>query len=71
MDLLTRQVAELALRMATLSANGVHQDVQLLDDIEVVAARILREVSTLRAGMAREVGDTSGAWPAMQPVRRW
>jgi hypothetical protein len=69
-DQLAKQAAEIALRLAALSADGLRNDTKALDAIELLAIRILKEVATLRAGKTYSPGEISGAWPAMQPVRR-
>ena len=70
MDQLAKQAAEIALRLAALPADGLRNNLEALDSIEHLAMRILREVSAVRAGKACAVGETSGMWPAMQPLRR-
>jgi surfactin synthase thioesterase subunit len=69
-DQLAKQAAEVALRLAALPADGLRNNLEALDSIEHLAMRILREVSAVRAGKAYAVGETSGMWPAMQPLRR-
>jgi hypothetical protein len=69
-DLLAKQAAELALRLASLPAEAWRKDVQALDDIEQLAARILKEIASVRASAARPIGETNGVWRAMQPTRR-
>jgi len=67
-DQLAKQVAELALRLTALPADGWQQDPRALDAIEALASRVLKEVSSVRAG--REAGETRGLWRAMQPSQR-
>jgi hypothetical protein len=64
---LAREVAELALELAALPADGLHYDVQALSDIEYMALRILKEASAARTGNVRPVGESSGTWRAVQP----
>lgn len=69
MDQLTRQAAEIALRLAALPAEGLRNDVPALDAIEQLALQILKEVSAVRVGKSHALGESSGAWRAMQPLR--
>jgi surfactin synthase thioesterase subunit len=69
-DPLAKQAAEIALRLAALPADGLRNNLEALDSIEQLAREILKEVSAARAGKSRVVGETSGMWRAMQPVRR-
>ena len=69
MDQLAKQASELALRLATLSADGSREDNQALDAIEQLAIQIIKEVSSLRLQRNRAVGESSGTWRAMQPIR--
>ena len=68
-DQLAKQAAEIALRLATLPADGSRNNLEALDSIEQLALQILKEVSVVRAGKSPVVGETSGIWRAMQPVR--
>jgi hypothetical protein len=70
MDPLARHAAEIALRLAALPAEGLRDDTPALDTIEQLALQSLKEVSAAKVGRSRELGDTRGAWPAMQPLRR-
>lgn len=70
MDQLRKDVAELALRLAALPAEGSRNDVQLLDAIEQLATLVLKEVSAARADRTRSPGETSGMWRAVQPSIR-
>ena len=70
MDQLRKDVAELALRLAALSADGLRNDVQLLDAVEQLATKILKEVSAIRADRTRSIGETSGMWRAVYPFTR-
>jgi hypothetical protein len=65
---LTKQVAQVALRLAALPADGLRSDLQALDAIEQLAKRILSEVAAIR--MSRQLGETRGAWRVMQPPRQ-
>jgi hypothetical protein len=66
---MARLASELALRLASLPADGLRHDVQPLDEIEQLATRILKESSTARARSLRTVGETSGTWRIMHPAR--
>jgi len=68
-DQLAKQASELALRLATLSADGSREDNQALDAIEQLAIQVIKEVSGLRLQRNRAVGESSGTWRAVQPVR--
>jgi hypothetical protein len=70
LDQLAKQAAELALLLAGLSARGLRNDPQALDAVEELALRLLKEVSAVRTGKNRAVGETSGIWRAMQPLDR-
>jgi len=67
-DELAKQVAEVAHRLAALPPDGV-RDAQALDTIEQLALRILNEVSAARRKKNRPVGESSGLWRAVQPLR--
>jgi hypothetical protein len=67
---LAKLTAELALRLAALPADGLRRDTHVLDAVEQLAARVLKEVSAVRSGTDLAVGETSGMWRAMQPARR-
>jgi hypothetical protein len=64
---MAREVAELALQLASLPADGLHFDLQPLSDVEYLALRILKEATAARAGNVRPVGESSGVWRAVQP----
>jgi len=68
-DQLAKQASELALRLATLSGDRSREDSQALDAIEQLAIQIIKEVSGLRLQRNRAVGESSGTWRAMQPIR--
>jgi hypothetical protein len=68
-DQLAKHAADIALRLAALPADGLRNNFEALDSIEQLALHILKEVSAARAGKSRTVGETSGMWRAMQPVR--
>ena len=70
MDQLRKDLAELALRLAAVHADELRNDVQLLDAIEQLATRVLKEVSAVRADKSRSVGETSGIWLAARPLIR-
>lgn len=63
---MARQVAELALELAALPADGLRSE-QALSDVEYLALRILKEATAARAGNVRNVGESSGVWRAVQP----
>jgi hypothetical protein len=69
-DQLRKDVAELALRLAALPADGLRDDTVLLDAIEQLATRLLKEVSAARMIRTRSVGETSGMWRAVTPLTR-
>lgn len=70
MDQLRKDVAELALRLAALPAEGSRSDNQLLDAVEQLATRVLKEVSAIRADGTRSAGETRGMWRVVQPLMR-
>jgi hypothetical protein len=70
MDQLARHAAQIALRLAALPAEGSREDMQALDSVELLALEILKDVSAIRAKKSRTLGESSGSWPAMQPLRR-
>jgi len=63
---MAREVAELALELAALPADGLRAD-QALSDVEYLVLRILKEATAARAGNVRPVGEASGVWRAVQP----
>jgi hypothetical protein len=67
---LAQKAAEIALRLASLPADGLQNNTQTLDEVEQLAVQILKEVSAARIGKSYSVGETSGMWRAMQPLRR-
>jgi hypothetical protein len=69
-DQLTKQAAQIALRLAALPADGMLDAGQTLDDIEQLAREVLKEVALVRARRTRPVGETRGMWQVVQPVRR-
>lgn len=70
MEELAKEVAEAALRLAALPADGSRHESQALDAIELLAKRILNEVAAARRVRSRDVGESSGVWRAMQPMHR-
>ena len=70
MDELAKQAAEIALRLVALKADELCNDPEALDSIEQLALRILKEVTDVRRGKGRPVGETRGLWPAIQAARR-
>jgi hypothetical protein len=69
MDELSRQVAQMALRLAALPPEATRNDMQSLEVIEQLALRILREVSARRvrpdalaAAPAFDARETRGSW---------
>ena len=69
-DQLAKQAAEIALRLAALPADGLRDNTEVLDSLEQLATRLLKEVSAARVGKTRQMGETSGMFRAMMPVRR-
>ncbi len=69
-DQLAKMATELAFRLAALPPDGLRNNVNALDAVEQLATRILKEISAIRAGRDYVVGESSGMWRAMQPVRR-
>ena len=57
LEQLAKQAAELALRLAALPADGLRNDIQTLDAVEQLATLVLKEVSAVRTGRNRAVGD--------------
>jgi hypothetical protein len=70
LEQLAKQAADLALRLAALPADGLRNDLQTLDAVEQLATLVLKEVSAVRTGKNRAVGETSGMWRVMEPARR-
>jgi hypothetical protein len=69
-DQLAKQAAEIALRLAALPADGLRDNSEALDSIELLAMQILTEVSAVRAANSRPVGETRGMWRIPQLVQR-
>jgi hypothetical protein len=68
-DQLAKQAAEIALRLAALPAGDLRDNPEVLDSIEQLAMRILKEVSVVRSTKP-PAGETRGMWPAMKPLQR-
>ncbi len=68
-DQLAKQAAEIALRLAALPAGDLRDNPEVVDSIEQLAMRILKEVAALRAAKAPP-GETRGMWPVMKPLQR-
>jgi surfactin synthase thioesterase subunit len=66
---IARLTAELALQLAALPADGLRTDLKPLEDIELLASRILKEAAAARSANVRSVGESSGMWRAMLPLR--
>ena len=64
---MAREVADLALQLAALPADGLRCDLQALADVEHMAMRILKEATAARAANVRPIGESSGTWRAVQP----
>jgi hypothetical protein len=62
---MARQTAELALQLAALPADGLRHDLKPLEEIELLASRILKEAATARSSTVRSVGESSGMWRAV------
>jgi len=69
-DLLAKQAAELALRLATLQLDGSRNDVPALEELEQLAVRVLNQITAMRASRQRPAGETCGMWRVIQPVQR-
>ncbi len=69
MDQLAKKAAEIALRLAALPENGLRTNQAALDALEQLATQVLKEVAAARLAGSREIGETSGTWRAMMPVR--
>ena len=67
---LAKQAADMALRLAALPADGLRNDLDALNSIEQLAMRILTDVSAIRTGRGRPMGETRGMWAVVQDVRR-
>jgi surfactin synthase thioesterase subunit len=70
MDQLAKQVAEMALRLAALPADGLRQNDPALNAIEQLAMQVLKEVSAVRAAKVRPIGETTGCWRVAVPIPR-
>lgn len=70
MDQLAKQVAEMALRLAAIPADGLRQNEPALASIEQLALQILNEVSAARVAKTRPVGETTGCWRVAVPLPR-
>lgn len=70
MEQLAKLTAELALRLAALPADRLGNDSQMLDAIEQLANRVLKEVSVARSGSRLAIGETRGMWRPVQPAPR-
>ncbi len=70
MEQLAKQVAEMALRLATLPADGLRQNEPALASVEQLALQILREVSAARVAKVRPIGETTGCWRVAVPAPR-
>jgi surfactin synthase thioesterase subunit len=68
-DQLAKQAAEIALRLAALPAGDLRDNPEVLDSIEQLAMRILKEVSAVRSTKP-PAGETRGMWPVMKPLQR-
>ena len=66
---MAREVADLALRLAGLPAEGMPSDLQALSELEYLALRILKEASLAREAAVRPVGETRGMWRAVSARR--
>lgn len=70
MDQLAKQVAEMALRLAALPADGLRQNDPALTAIEQLAMQVLKEISAARAAKVRPIGETTGCWRVAVPIPR-
>jgi len=69
---MARETAELALQLAALPAEG-RVEIQVLNDLEQLAARIMMEASIARAAVrvveSKGIGESRGMWRIVQPLR--
>jgi hypothetical protein len=69
---MARETAELALQLAALPAEG-RVEIQVLNDLEQLAARIMMEASMARAAVrvveSKGIGESRGMWRIVQPLR--
>lgn len=70
MDKLAKHLADLYFRITTTPRDGPYLDARTLDCIEQIAIEIQNEVRAARLAGSREIGEVSGTWRAMPPVRR-
>ncbi len=68
-DQLAKKAAEIALRLAALPEDGLRNNQAALDALEQLATQVLKEVAAARIGKGRDIGESSGTWRAMQPIR--
>ena len=77
MDELTRQVAQMALRLSALPAEATRNDMQSLEVIEQLALRILKEVSVRRVCASGNApngginGGVNGGFDARETRGSW
>ena len=69
MDQLQKHVAELAIRLLALPADGLRGDPQLMADLERVATQVLKDVAAARVSKSYLPGERSGCWQAVSPLR--
>lgn len=69
MQQLTKYTADLAQSLLTLR-NGRPFKTAEIDSIELLAQRVLKEVSAVRRGDSYEVGEMTGQWRAYNPSRQ-
>jgi surfactin synthase thioesterase subunit len=70
MEQLAKQVAEMALRLATVPADSLRHNEPALAAIEQLALQILSEVAAARVTKARPIGETTGCWRVAVPMPR-
>jgi hypothetical protein len=69
MDQIQKHVAELAIRLLAMPADGAATDLHALAEIERVATQVIRDVTAARAAAAAKSclpGERSGVWHAVR-----
>jgi len=67
MDQIQKHVAELAIRLLAMPADGVRNDHQALGEIERLATQILKEVAAARVANSYLPGERTGLWRIASP----
>lgn len=68
MDQLAKKAAELALRLAAMSAEQLRPDDPRLYELDQLAMQIMTVVSAIRVGKNPSVGETRGVFRAAQSL---